>query len=315
MPTIRPFCGISLAALVAVMSAPAVAADVVVGVPAWPSAEVTASIIARVLNTEYGVETRLEQRGTLGLLTGIDSGDVHIHPEVWLPNLQDAVDRFANTNGTLRLTPRAVPAAQNICVTKSTMDKTGIDEVKDLADPAIAAHFDSDADGQGEMWIGAPSWSSTPIERIRARSYGYDQTMTLLESPEDVAMAAIDVSVSLDQPIVFYCYRPHHVFQLHEIRVLAEPDHDPATWSVSAQIDPKDARAGSAWAPSSYHIGYATSLATTSPEVAAFLDRIDLGPEDAAQMSYAVEVERKSPEEVAEAWITENTSRIKEWTQ
>ena len=311
----KHLCRLSLTAFCSVMSVPAIAADIVIGVPAWPSAEVTANIIATVLNSDLGVDAELEQRGTLGILAAIDSGDVHVHPEVWLPNLQDAVDRFAEENGTLRLTPRGVPAAQNICVTKSTLDQTGIVELKDLADPSIAAQFDSNGDGKGEIWIGAASWSSTPVERVRAKSYGYDQTMTLLEAPEDVAMAAIDVSASLESPIVFYCYRPHHVFRLHEIHILAEPDHDPDTWSISEQDDPDEARAGSAWAPSSYHIGYATSLESSLPEVTEFLKRIDLGPDDAAAMSYAVQVEGKTPGEAAEHWMATNESRIAEWTQ
>lgn len=312
---IRRFLGkLSFAALCTV-STPAFAADVIIGVPAWPSAEVTAHVLATVMKSDLGVEAKMEPRGTLGILTGIDAGEVHIHPEVWFPNLQDAVDRFSKEKGTLRMAKRVIPAAQNICVTKTTMEQTGIDEVKDLADPAMAAHFDSNNDGLGEMWIGAESWSSTPIERVRAKSYGYDQTMTLLEGPEEVAMAAVDVSASLNRPIVFYCYKPHHIFQLHEIRVLSEPPHDPSTWSISGQPDPKTSKAGSAWAPSSYQIGYATSLETSSPKVAEFLNRVDIGSRDAAKMSYAVQVERKSPEEVAKTWIENNKSRIMEWTK
>ena len=41
--------------------------------------------------------------------------------------------------------------------------------------------FDSDGDGQGEIWIGASGWASTNVEKIRAKSYGYDETMKLKE--------------------------------------------------------------------------------------------------------------------------------------
>ena len=77
--------------------------------------------------------------------------------------------------------------------------------------------FDTDGDGKGEMWIGALGWSSTSIEKIRAKSYGYEKTMTLLQMPEDMAMAAVDAAVATEQPIVFYCYSPHHMFKLHDI--------------------------------------------------------------------------------------------------
>ncbi|WP_026381281.1 ABC transporter substrate-binding protein [Afifella pfennigii] len=315
----RYACRFLAVAALAAGTAPAGAADVVVGVPHWPSAQVTANIIASLLTSELGVEAELEERGTLGILAGIDQGEMHIHPEVWLPNLNDAVDRYAGRNGTLRLSENGVAAAQNVCVTAATAQATGIDEVSDLADPAMAKHFDTNADGKGEMWIGAPSWSSTGIEKVRARSYGYDQTMTLLEGPEAVAMAAIDVAAAQGLPVVFYCYRPHHVFELHDIRILAEPAHDPATWSlVSASDDPSwqaKSKAGSAWDASHYHIAYAASLSDSHPQIAAFLERITLTPQDATQMSYAVEVERTEPAKVAEAWIAANRKRIEEWTQ
>ena len=38
----------------------------------------------------------------------------------------------------------------------------------------MAANFDTDGDGMGEIWIGAAGWASTNIEKIRAKSYGYD---------------------------------------------------------------------------------------------------------------------------------------------
>jgi glycine betaine/proline transport system substrate-binding protein len=304
----RILCAVSAAGVCALLAAPALAAQVVIGVPAWPSAQVTANIIAKVLKSDLGVDAKLDNRGTLGILAGIDQGTIHIHPEVWLPNLADAVERYADQNGTLRLASRAAPAAQNICVTSETVELTGIEDVKDLTNPEMASHFDSDGDGKGEMWIGAPSWSSTPIEKIRARSYGYDKTMSLLEAPEEVAMAAVDVAESLGRPIVFYCYKPHHVFKLHDIRLLAEPAHDPATWTILSQADDpswmKNSKAGSAWDTSSYHIGYAASLEASDPSVVQVLERISFSADDATAMSYAVEVEGKAPADVAETWIS-----------
>ena len=38
-----------------------------------------------------------------------------------------------------------------------------------------------------DIWIGAPGWASTNVEKIRAKSYGYDTTMDLLEMDETLA--------------------------------------------------------------------------------------------------------------------------------
>lgn len=303
----------------ALFATEASAADVVIGVPAWPSAQVTAHIIADTLKNKLGVETELRERGTMTILADIGQGSVQVHPEVWLPNLSRMVDKLGTQENVLRLGPHGVAATQNICATKETLDQTGIKSVSDLTDPEMAAKFDTDGDGKGEIWIGAPTWSSTEIEKIRAHSYGYDKTMTLLEIPEDIAMAAVDAAASIGRPIVFYCYGPHHVFQLHDIATLEEPPYDPARWTIVKRAQDDDwlekSHADTAWDASHFHVAWAASLETGMPEVAAFLSAIALEPEDVTAMSYAVEVEGKPADEVAKEWIADNQDRIGEWTK
>lgn len=307
----------ALAALLA--STGARAADVVIGMPAWPSAQVTAHVIADTIADRYGLEPELQERGTMTLLSAVGRGEVHVHPEVWLPNLERQVDRLSNEDRVLTLNGEGVSATQNICATRATVAATGVKAVADLAKPEIAAKFDSDGDGKGEIWIGAPTWSSTEIERIRAHSYGYDQTMTLLEMPEDVAMAAVDAAASFGRPIVFYCYGPHHVFQLHDIVRLDEPSHDPARWTIVKRAESNDwlerSQADTAWGPSSFHVAFATSLNERHPDVASFLSAMALTADDVTAMSYAVQVEGKTADVVAREWIDANRDRIGEWTK
>ncbi len=300
-------------------SAPAAASDIVIGVPDWPSAAVTANIIGTLLDKEFDVEVEYVDGAPRELIEAIDRGDVQVHPEIWLPNLRPIVDKFSREKGTLTLSGLAVPASQNICVTSATARMVGIDEVSDLTDPEVAKSFDTDGDGKGEMWIGAPTWSSTSIEKVRAKSYGYEKTMTLLEAPEEVAMAAVDVAVSLEQPIVFYCYSPHHIFDLHGVQILSEPPFNPKAWSIVAPSEDADwlekSSAGSGWDVSFFQVGYATALEQTQPEIAKFLSRFVMTPDDAAAMSYAVEVDRKPPGDVAADWIARNEQRINRWLQ
>ena len=291
---------------------------IVIGVPAWPSAEVTANIISMTLEEKFGAKPELVQRGTLTILNQVGQDTIQIHPEVWLPNLETAMARLEAADATVHLSPKGVDAAQNICASRETLDQTGVGSVADLSKPEIAAQFDSDGDGKGEIWIGAPSWSSTAIEKVRAHSYGYDQTMTLLEMPEDVAMAAVDVAASLGRPIVFYCYAPHHVFKLHDVVKLEEPAYDAAKWKLADSNEDanwiENSMAATAWDQSHFHVGYSASV-KKMPEIAGFLDSISFNADDIVNMSYAVEVERISPEEVARSWIEANSDRIGEWTK
>ena len=90
----------------------------------------------------------------------------------------------------------------------------------------MAKNFDTNGNGRGEVWIGASGWASTNIEKIRAKSYGYDETMELLEMDESLAMANVDSAVAKNANHVFYCYTPNHMFALHDLVILKEPKYD-----------------------------------------------------------------------------------------
>ena len=188
--------------------ASAKAADIVVGVPNWPSAAATANILKVVLEDNLGLEVELQNGTNPVIFEAMDSGSMHVHPEVWLPNQANLHGKFVQEKGTVRMTPAGVPSFQGMCVTKASAERTGIASIADLADPDMAKNFDSNGDGLGEVWVGASGWASTNIEKIRAKSYGYDETMELLEMDESLAMADVDAAVAKDANHVFIATRP-----------------------------------------------------------------------------------------------------------
>ncbi|MCY4501045.1 MAG: amino acid-binding protein, partial [Alphaproteobacteria bacterium] len=145
------------------------AADVVVGVPNWPSAAATASILKVVLEDNLGLKVELQNGTNPVIFEAMDTGSMHVHPEVWLPNQTNLHDKYVKSKGTVRMSPNGVPSFQGMCVTKASAERTGIKAIADLADPDMAKNFDSNGDGLGEVWVGASGWASTNIEKIRAR--------------------------------------------------------------------------------------------------------------------------------------------------
>ncbi|MEO1067222.1 MAG: glycine betaine ABC transporter substrate-binding protein [Pseudomonadota bacterium] len=293
--------------------------ELVIAVPNWPSAEATAHIMGVVLEEKLNIDVTYQPAGTLGIFNGIDNGKIHVHPEVWLPNLTSLVEKYRDKRGTIALSENGVAASQNMCVTRYTAEVTGVKSVSDLADPKMSAKFDSDNDGQGEIWIGAATWSSTMIERIRAKSYGYADTMRLLQMPEDVAMATVDASIAVGRPFVFYCYKPHHLFRLHDIVVLEEDTFDADKWEIVFPADDANwlqkSRAETGWDASHFHVGFAAKLKEEMPEAASFFENITFTSDDITTMSYALQVERQEPAKFAKKWVAENSDRIKGWLQ
>jgi len=304
-----------VACLAAAVGGGAHAADLVIAMPNWPSGQATANILRVAIQSEFGLTAEVREIGALGAFSGLDNGSIAIHPEVWRPNYDDLVRRFVTEGKSVALTAHAVAAWQGLCATEEAT-RAGIRSVADLSDPAKAAALDTDGDGKGEIWIGAGAWLSTGIERVRANSYGYVKNVTLVEAEEDVAMAAVDAAVATGQPMVFYCYSPHHLFKLHKIARLDEPAYDATKWKIVDPTDPlwvSKSSAPVAWDAARFQIAYSGAFGKSHPEIAQFLEKVDFTEAEISDMSYALQVERQKPAEFATKWVADRKARVDGW--
>lgn len=299
------------------LSATAQAADVVIGVPNWPSVLATAHVLKVAMEENLGLEVELQNGTNPVVFEAMDSGAMHVHPEVWLPNQSNLNQKYVADKGTVRQNPNGVAGDQAMCVTKGTADRTGITELSQLSDPDMAKNFDTDGDGKGEIWIGAAGWASTNVEKIRAKSYGYAETMNLKEMDESLALAEVDNAVAQDKDIVFFCYTPHHMFALHELVILTEPAYDESKWNVIQPTDDPEwlekSDAGVAWNTAKLHIHYAASLESDQPEAANMLSKVSLDTDTVSAMTYALVVEKQDPAEFAAKWVAENGDTVDSW--
>ena len=293
------------------------AAEIVIGVPNWPSVAMTADILKVIIEDNYGLEVELQNGTNPVIFEAMDGGSMHVHPEVWLPNQTNLNNTFVKEKGTVSMNPNGVEAFQGMCVTKATAENTGIKALSELGDPDMAANFDRDSNGMGDVWIGAPGWASTTIEKIRAKSYGYDTTMDLLELDETLALAEVDAAVAKGENIVFFCYTPNHMFALHDLVILEETPFDSSQWTIVQPTDDPDwlekSSAPVAWDLAWLHIHYATSLNDTHPEVAAFLSSVKLDTDLVSRMTYAVVVDKVDNAEYAKQWVMDNADLVNSW--
>ena len=126
-------------AMAAVMGAalPVQAADIVIGVPNWPSVRATAHILKVALENNLGVEVELQNGTNPIVFEAMDSGARQVHPEVWLPNQQNLHDTFVKEKQSVVMNPNGVPAFTGMCVTDHTAEATGI---KTLVGPDRSRH-------------------------------------------------------------------------------------------------------------------------------------------------------------------------------
>ena len=293
------------------------AQDIVVGVPGWPSATVAANVLKIVIEGDIGLEVDLQNGTNPIIFEAIDSGAMQVHPEVWLPNQQNLHDTFVDEKGTVTAGAKSAEGFQGMCVPTAFAKEHNIVSINDLTKPEISSLFDTDGDGQGELWIGAPGWASTTIGQIRAKSYGYDQTFELTEFDETLAYANLDNAIKVGEGWVGYCYNPHYVFTLHDLTVLEEPSYDASKWNIVQPTDDPDwlekSMAATAWDTSHAYLHYETALEKNHPEVVKLLSNIVYSGQDLSDFSYAMVVEKRDPAEIAATWVAKHEDTVDGW--
>ncbi|WP_271272561.1 ABC transporter substrate-binding protein [Aliamphritea hakodatensis] len=294
------------------------AADVVIGEPNWPSAKVTAYVLKEVIEQELGMEADISPGNNAVIFKAMDSGkgDIDVHPEAWMPNQKSLIDKYTG-KGSVTLSNKPYDVVQGYCVTKETADKHGIKSVFDLADEDNARLFDTDGDGRGEVWIGATGWGSTPVEKIRARDYGFAEFFELQELDETLALSKLDTAVKKQEPFVSYCYAPHHIFKLYDLVMLEEPKYDASKWTMVKPTDDPDwmskSSVSTAWDNANVHVAWSTSLDDRAPEIARLLQNVKLESADISAWIYAMAVEKKDAGEYARAWVQNNPEKVQKW--
>lgn len=305
------------ATAMSVYGSTALAADIVIGVPNWPSVQATAQVLKVALESKLGLEVELKDGSNEAVFDAMDAGTMHVHPEAWLPNVDHLRREFVIAKKSVKMHPSGATGTQGMCVTKGTAERTGIKELKELRNPEIAKKFDTDGDGKGEVWIGADGWGSTPIEQIRARSYGYDSTMTLKIMEEVLGHAEVAAAVEQNKDIVFFCYTPHHIFAAHDLVVLTEPAYDAKKWVIVPPSPTpgwlEKSSAAVAWDTARLHVSYAVALETAQPEAAAMLAKVSLSTDTLTAMTYALTVEQQDPGEFATMWVEQNQAIVDSW--
>lgn len=302
------------------LSAAASAAEKVsIGIPNWPSVKITGNIIKVIAEENFGVEVELVPGTNAVIFKAMDraKGDIDVHPEVWMPNQANLATEYVDKNKTVVMSGNPYAAVQGICVTKMTQDQHSIKTVLDLVNPDVSALFDTTGDGKGELWIGAPGWASTNVEKVKARDYGYDEFFELLVIEETLTLAQLDDAVKKKRPFVFFCYGPHHMFQLHDLVQLEEPAYDESKWNMVQPTDDPDwfdkSSVDVAWPPTSVHIAYSKTLEERTPNVAALLSNIQLNSKLVSSWTYAVVVDQADALDYAKQWVSENTETVNKW--
>jgi len=304
------------AALASAICAPAFAEEVKIGVPSWTGAQAIAYVLGEVVTSRIGGEVEYVPGNNATIFQAMDQGkgDIDVHPDVWLPNQESFTKKYVDEAGTVTLNTNPYEGNQGFCVSKDFGTANNITDITDLGRPDVAALMDSDGNGKGEMWIGAPGWASANVNEVKTRDYGLLDFIEPIRAEESVKTARIKDSIAKGEGYAFYCYKPHAVWFMFDVEMLTEPTFDAAKYNMIQPSDDADWYEKSSVATKDalkqVQIAYSNSLADRSPAIADFFANFALTADDVSGLAFEISANGVEPADAAAAWLEANSDRV-----
>ena len=310
----------AFASAMGLLSSASFAAEKVnIGMPSWTGAQAIAHLLKEVVESRIGGEAELVPGNNATIFQAMDQGkgDIDVHPDVWLPNQESFTKKYVDGAGTVQLSSNPYEGNQGFCVSKNFGEANNITDIADLGRPDVAAKMDSDGNGKGEMWIGAPGCASANVNEVKVRDYGLLDFVEPVRAEESVKTARVKDSITKNEGYAFYCYKPHAIWYQFDVQMLTEPTFDPANYTMVQPSDDPDwyekSNVATKDALKNVQIAWSKSLAERSPAIAEFFDRFSLEADDVSNFAFEISGNGRDAGEVAKEWVAANSDRVDGW--
>jgi glycine betaine/proline transport system substrate-binding protein len=316
----RTMLGMALCISVGLLPTAAMSAEKVnIGAPSWTGAQAIAALLQAVVVERIGGEANLVPGNNATIFQGMDQGkgDIDVHPDVWLPNQESFTKKYVDGAKTVTLSKNPYEGNQGFCVSQNFAKENSITDIADLGRPDVASKMDSNGDGKGEMWIGAPGWASANVNEVKVRDYDLLPFIEPVRAEESVKTARVKDSIAKGEGYAFYCYKPHAIWYMFDVTMLSEPSYDPANYKMVQPSDSpdwyKESRVATKDALKKVQIAWSNSLKERSPAIVEFFERFSLTADDVSSFAYEISGKGRKASEVASEWIAKNPERVDAW--
>ncbi|MFC7061990.1 glycine betaine ABC transporter substrate-binding protein [Halobacillus seohaensis] len=246
------------------------------GVTPWTST-VPPTEIAQLVLEDMGYTVEGTETNVGGVFMGLSRGDLDVFMDAWLPMHQVHLDKFEDK---LDQTAVSYPEAQTGWVVPTYMED--INSISDLE--GKEDRFNNEMYGI-EEGASATEESDEIIE-----AYGLD--MKQVNSSEGGMIAEASRKMAQEEPVVFYGWRPHTMFNKYDLKVI---ENDQGFFGSS-----------------SVEVITNSDLKDKAPEAYEFLSNWSISIDDVEEMIVEIEENGKDSKEVAREWINDNQDKVDE---
>ena len=275
----------------------------------WNGSAVNIEVAKQLLETEFGYTVETVDIDENAQWSALNTGDLHASLEVWPSgHAQNVTDFIDNSAGNVANIGLLGPVGKIGWFTPTFV----IDQYPALAtwegflDPELAGMFATAETGDlGQFLGGDPSWVQYDDDIIANLGLHLE---VVWAGSEEAILAAIDASISREEPVVVYFWTPHSAFNAYDLSEVELPAYSDACYATADAdgVDcayPADHLMKIAW----------EGLEEGAPAAWALLSNLNYTTADQISMLAAVESEGMSIEQAASAWIAANEATWSAW--
>ena len=272
----------------------------------WTSANVNAKILGGILE-RLGYRVEYPTADYLSVLTtGLTNGDVTVGLEFWDTTAGDAMKASDGTHQTERLGKLGPPAIEEWWYPLYMKEKCpGLPDWHALQSPGCAKAFATpDTAPNGRYLAGPVTWGGYDDERVKALNVPFE----VVHAGTDGAMfAELDSAYQRKAPIMLWIYSPHWATTKYQGEWIKFPAYTDECYDKKVYDCGKPV--GEIWK-------YAwIGMKDKWPKAYEVAKLYVIGTDELNQMSASVDLEGKSLDAVAAAWIDTHKAVWEAWTK
>lgn len=248
------------------------------GVTNWTSTVPPTKIVHTILE-DMGYEVDEISADAGSVYTGMSNGDIDIFMDSWYPNQKQYIDKYADSIESIAT---SYSDANSGMVVPAYMED--INDMADLKGKEDVVDNEMLAIGEGDP----------AVDNMQKMIDSYDLDIEMTNSSEAAMLAAAKTKMEDKEPVLFYGWRPHSMFNEHDLKILTNED---------AEYDFFDG--------SDIHVIANKELQEKAPEAYDFLSNWSISIDDVEEMIAEIDDE-EDPDEVAQEWIENHQDEIDE---
>ncbi|MDV2581823.1 glycine betaine ABC transporter substrate-binding protein [Alkalibacillus haloalkaliphilus] len=246
------------------------------GVTPWTST-VPPTKVAKLVLEDMGYEIEETQADVSSTFMGLSRGDIDIFMDSWMPVHEIYFDEYEDS-------------VENVATSYDNADAglvvpTYVDDIETVED------LKGNEDMFGNEIYGIEDGASV-TETIDEFIEAYDLDFEQVNSSEGGMIAQAQRMMNNEEPVIFYGWRPHTMFNEFDLKIVEEPAAD-------------------YFEQSTVHVVTNSELANDHPEAYEFLSNWSIPIDDVEAMIVEIE-DGADEEEVAQEWIDNNQDHIDE---